>query len=81
MPDCCLLTDCTVVTIPPALTSSAGLLVPTSDLEEEWRSESEEDDPADQILSIRLEVEEEVRLVHLQVNKKGVRLVSCLKCV
>ena len=65
------------LTIPPAVTTSAGLLVPTSDLEEEWRSESEEDqDGSDQLVSIRLDVEDEVRLVHLQVSRRGVRLVT-----
>ena len=60
--------------------SCSSLLVPTSDLEEEWRSESEEERPDHdgQIVSIQVEVEETVRLVHLHVTREGVRLVSDL---
>ena len=61
--------------------SCSSLLVPTSDLEEEWRSESEEERPdhgGGQIVSIQVEVEETVRLVHLHVSREGVRLVSDL---
>ena len=58
----------------------SSLLVPTSDLEEEWRSESEEERPdlSGQILAIQVEVEEEEepRLVHLHVSRAGVRLLS-----
>ena len=54
----------------------SSLLVPTSDLEEEWRSESEEDHgDGGQIVSIQVEVEDTVRLVNLLVSQAGVRLL------